>query len=270
MLATIYSPETEKDVATARHNDEIARINAERANRLAPSGVVAVQDRDNFVASSRVARSGLGRTIDILQYLVVRAPFDGIVSARYVDPGALLPATGATTGALPIVDVSDVDRLRVFVYAGQDVAPFVRLGDETLVWQDELPERRIPATVTFTTGSLDPRTRTMQVEIDIDNTKWHLLPGTFAHVELHVAGTQSPLVPDEAVVIRDGKTMVVTIGDNRAHYVPVDLGYNDGAKVRVLRGLQGGETIGIDVPVQVQEGDPVQPTEQPGPGAQGH
>jgi RND family efflux transporter MFP subunit len=261
VLATIDSPETEKDVLTARHDAAIARINADRAERLAPSGVVAQQERDNAVAQHRVADSSLARARDVLDYTIIRAPFDGVVSARYVDPGALLPASGATAGALPVVDISDTDRLRIFVYVGQDAAPFVRAGDEVTVWQDELPDRRIPAKVTFTAGALDPRTRTMQIEVDLDNRKWELLPGTFAHVDVRVAGPSQPLVPDEAVVVRDGKTMVVAIADDRARYVPVDLGYNDGVNVRVLRGLQGGETIGLDVPVEVQDGDAVQPAE---------
>lgn len=262
VMATLISPETQKDVLTAQRDLAIAHINAERAERLVPSGVVSVQDRDNAVATKRIAEAGLARASAVNDYTVIRAPYDGVVTARYVDPGALVPAaTGATTGALPIVDVADVDRLRVFSYLGQDVAPFVHNGDEATVWQDELPARRIPAKVTFTTGALDPRTRTMQVEVDIDNRELGVLPGTFAHVEFRVSETPSPLIPDEAIVIRNGKTMVATIADGRAHYIPVDLGYNDGRSIRVLRGLDGGETVGLDVPVELEEGGRVQPVE---------
>ena len=200
----------------------------------------------------------------------MRAPFDGIVSARYVDPGALVPsATNSTQSLLPVVDVADVSTVRVFVYVGQDVAPFAHAGDDVVVWQDELPDRRIPAKVTYLTGALDPRTRTMQVEVDIPNANWNLLPGTFLHVELHLAEAVAPLAPDEAIVVRHGKTQVVVIRDGRAHYADVDLGYNDGARVRVLRGLQGGETVGLNVPVEVEEGAPVQvePAKAP-PGAE--
>jgi RND family efflux transporter MFP subunit len=223
---------------------------------------VSLQDRDNAVAAKRIAEASLARAAAVHDYTTIRAPYDGVVTARYVDPGALVPAaTGATTGALPIVDVADVDHLRVFSYLGQDVAPFVHKGDEATVWQDELPTRRIAAKVTFTTGALDPRTRTMQVEVDLDNRELGVLPGTFAHVDFRVGEAPSPLIPDEAIVIRNGQTMVATIADGRAHYVPVDLGYNDGRNVRVLRGLQGGETVGLDVPVEVQEGGRVQPVE---------
>jgi hypothetical protein len=72
-------------------------------------------------------------------------------------------------------------------------------------------------------------------------------------------------LPDEAVVIREGKTDACVVRDGRAHYVEVDLGYNDGRQVAVLRGLSGGETVGVDVPVEVEEGETVQPVPRPAP-----
>jgi membrane fusion protein (multidrug efflux system) len=258
VVAIIESPENKRDVASARDRFDLARVVSERTRTLTAQGLVAPQDRDNAVTQERVSRSALQRATDVLDYTVVRAPFDGIVSARYVDPGALVPAaTGATQSALPIVDVADVSMVRVFVYVGQDAAPFVRVGDAAMLWQEELPDRRIPGKVAHMTGALDPRTRSMQVELDIANDQWDLLPGTFAHVEIRIAEPPAPLIPDDAIVVRDGKTQVVVVEDGRAHYVGVDLGYNDGSRVRVLRGLKGGETVGTSVPVQVEEGSPV-------------
>jgi RND family efflux transporter MFP subunit len=262
VLATIDSPETATDLASARHEWDVSRSNAERAEHLAPSGVVSAQDRDNAVAQRRIAGANFGHAAALRGYATVRAPFDGVVTARYIDPGALVPAaTGGPQSAVPIVDVADVDTLRVFVYVSQDAAPFVHPGDPASIWQDELPGRRISAAVTRTTGALEPRTRTMQVEIDIDNRPLGLLPGTFAHVELRIHEPATPVIPDNALVIRDGKTVVATVKDGRVRYVEVDLGYNDGRKVRVVRGLSGGEAIGLDVPVEVQDGDAVQAAE---------
>jgi hypothetical protein len=98
----------------------------------------------------------------------------------------------------------------------------------------------------------------MQVEIDFPNDKWNLLPGTFAHVELEIREAPLPLIPDDAIVVRDGKTQVVLVEGGKAHYTDVELGYNDGVKVRVLRGLKGGETIGTSVPIEIQDGAPIQ------------
>jgi RND family efflux transporter MFP subunit len=216
-------------------------------------------DRDNAVLTARASAAALGQARALLDYAVVRAPFDGVVSARYVDPGALVPAaTGATQSAQPLVDVADTGVVRVFAYLGQDAAPFAHAHDPVVLWQDELPERRIPAELTFLAGALDPRTRTMQVEIDVQNEHWNLLPGTFAHVEIHIQEPPAPLIPDEAIVVRNGKIQVAVVADGKAHFVDVDLGYNDGTQVRVLRGLRGDEIVGTNVPVQVTEGDRVQ------------
>ena len=234
---------------TARNSAALAAITARRIESLAPVGVASEQDRDNAVTQRQISQSGLGRAQALLQYTVVRAPFAGVVTARYVNPGALVPAaTESTQASLPIVDVASLDTLRIFVYLGQDVAAFVHAGDAADVWQDELPDRRIPAKVTYTAGALDPRTRTMQVEVDLDNRDVGMLPGTFARVGVHVTEPKSPLISSEALVIRDGKTMVAEIQDGKAHYAEIGLGYNDGRDVRVLRGLSGGETVGSTCP----------------------
>jgi RND family efflux transporter MFP subunit len=264
LLATIFSPETQDDVLTAQHNASIAKITAGRYAGLAPSGIVSSQDRDNAEAQEHVTQSELGRARSLMRYTRIRAPFAGIVTARYVDPGALVPAaTGSTQTSLPIVDLASVDTLRIFVYVGQDAAPFVHPGDGANVWQDELPDRHIPAKVTHVAGALDPHTRTMQVELDLDNRAFGMLPGTFAHVEIHVPEARTPLLPADALVIRDGKTMVAEVKDGHVHYVPIDLGYNDGRDIRVLSGLTGGETVGLGVPVEVADGDVVQVASQP-------
>jgi membrane fusion protein, multidrug efflux system len=272
IIAVIESPETVADLAAAQHSASIARITAGRFETLSPSGVVSDQDRDTAVANHQVAQANLVRAHAILDYAIIRAPFDGVVSARYVDPGALVPAaTGSTQAALPVVDVSSTDTLRIFVYLGQDTATFVHLGDPATVSQDERPDKRIVGSVTHVAAALDPRTRTMQVEVDVDNREGTLLPGMLAHVEVGIAEPKSALISSDALVIRDGKTMVAEVNDGRVHYVLVDLGYNDGQRIRVLRGLDGGEVVGLDVPVEVQEGDVVDavPEKAPDAGAGG-
>jgi RND family efflux transporter MFP subunit len=269
LLATIESPETAADARAAQQSAAIAGVTARRYEGLAPAGVVSAQERDNIDAQQRISQATLGRERALLQYTQVHAPFAGTVTARYVDPGALVPAaTGSTQSALPIVDLASVDTLRVLVYVGQDVAPFVKPGDHAEVWQDELPERRIPATVTRTAGGLELRTRTMQVEVDVDNRSWGMLPGTFAHVEIAIDEPPSVRLPTDALAIREGQTKVARIEDERVRYASIDVGYNDGKVVRVLRGLEGGETVALDPPAYLMDGDrvQVQREEDAGPG----
>jgi RND family efflux transporter MFP subunit len=260
-LAVIRSPEMEEDLRSAESNKVYAQRTAERLDALAKPGVVSMLERDMAVNARTRADADMRRARSLLDYTLVRAPFDGVVTARYVDPGALISAaTSSTQAAQPVVDVADLDRVRVFVYLGQDAAPFVKSGDPVGIEQSERPDVRIPASMTRVAGALDPRTRTMQCEIILENQTWHLIPGTFVHVRIGVDVPPSPVVPNEALVTRDGGTPhVALVEGDRVHYRPVEVGANDGKTTRITRGLSGGETVGLDVPVQVAENDLVQP-----------
>ncbi|HEX3855036.1 MAG TPA: efflux RND transporter periplasmic adaptor subunit, partial [Polyangiaceae bacterium] len=264
VLGVIESPENDQDVISARSDAVNKHINAERARRLAPPGIVSEMDKDLAENDERRAQATLDRVNDLKSYEKVRAPFAGVVTARYVDPGALMPAaTGATVSAQPLVDVAQVDKVRVFVYVGQDAAPFLGPGDSVVVWQDELPEKQINASITRCAAALDQRTRRMQCEIVIDNRAWGLLPGTSVHVRLQIHAGTAPNVPNEALLIREGKTLVAVVKDRRVHLVEVELGGTDGKSVRILRGLDVGDTIGLNVPVELEDNSSVQPVASP-------
>src|SRR5262249_46940274 len=143
-------------------------------------------DRDNAASAAKIAEAELRRTKVLRRYEVVTAPFDGVASARYVDPGAFLPAaTASTQSAVPVADLADMDRVRVFVYFGQDTALFARVGDPVVVRERERPDQHADASITRCGKALDPRTRTMTCEIEIDNREKGLVPGSFVDVEVH-------------------------------------------------------------------------------------
>jgi RND family efflux transporter MFP subunit len=263
ILAVVFSPETDEQVRSARSNAEVTKINAERDLRLASPGVVSEVDRDNALNMARMADAQLAQAADLKEYEIVRAPFAGTVTARYVDNGALLPAaTTSTSQAQPVVDLADTDTLRVLMYVGQDAAPFVHQGLETEVWQDERPAQIVHAQMTHCTGALDVRTRTMQCEIDFDNRPYGIQPGTFMHVRIHLQVPPQPVVPDEALVVKDGKYWVGLVRDGKAQYVEVELGTNDGRTLRINKGLQGGETVMLSPPMELEDGSPVQAREK--------
>lgn len=262
LLAVIESPENDEDVISARSDALIKHVNADRARKLVAPGIISQVDKDNAENDERRAQATLQRLSFITAYESVKAPFKGVVTARYVDPGALMPAaTGSTTSAQPLVDLARTDKLRVFVYVGQDVAPFVSAGAHATLWQDELPEKQIHADITRCAAALDQRTRRMQCEIVLENEKWGVLPGTTVHVKLAVETGNSPFVPNEALVIRDGKTLVAIVKDKRVHFSEVELGATDGKNVRILRGLALDDTIGLNVPVELEENGAVQPVD---------
>lgn len=266
VVAILESPESDDDVAAAISDAVAKRVVAQRYAMLAASGVASSIDRENAEAAAEVAEASLARMKTLSGYELVRAPFDGIVTARYVDPGALVPAaTSVTQTAQPIVDVATVDRLRVFIYLGQEDATFVKLGDPVDVWQDEKPSEVVAASIARTASALDPRTRTMQTEIDLDNRGRMFLPGVFVRVRLHVKVPPSPVVPNEAIVVREGESYVAIVENGKARMAKVDLGPTDGKSVRVLKGLNGGERVAINVPVLLEDGDAVEEVPVPPP-----
>jgi membrane fusion protein, multidrug efflux system len=272
VVAVVESPETDQQVQAARSALEVRRRNADRARRLAPRGIISQQELDQALSDLRVAEADLRRVQALRGYEVVRAPFDGIVTTRYVDPGAL---TNASATGSPVVDVSDSARVRVLVNVGQDAAPFVRLGDAGEITLDQDPEARVPATVRRIADALDVRSRTMLVELWPDGEpSIRLVPGLFVHVALRVRIPPLPSVPAEALVSRGEKLQVALVRDRKLHFVDVEPGTNDGRMVQVRRGLQGGEVVALSPPSDLGEGAPVQPVapeprrEEAGRGAQ--
>jgi RND family efflux transporter MFP subunit len=194
-------------------------------------------------------------------YEILRAPFDGTITARYADEGALLPAaTGGTSGAQPLLEVAQLDRLRVALQLGQEDAARVRVGDDVIL-QIEPGEPPLRAHVSRLTQSLDPRTRTMLCEIDLLAPPAGLYPGAFVQASITLRGTPKPLVPSDSLVAQSGQLYVGLVQDNRVHLQKVRLGIDDGQNVEVLEGLRGGELIAISLGTDVPDGSPVRPLE---------
>lgn len=266
VLATVEAPENDQQVLAARAALQVRRRNAARARALAPQGIVSRQELDQALSDLAVAEADYRRVQALRGYEVLRAPFDGVVTARYVDPGALTSATA--TGA-PVVEVADASRARVLVYVGQDVAPFVRLGDPGEITLDEAPDARVPAAVRRIADALDPRSRSMLVELwPTGESPVRLVPGLFVHVRLRVAIRPLPVVPSDALVTRGDRTQVALVRDRRLHFVDVETGQGDGRTVQIRRGVQAGETVARSPPSDLGEGAPVQPV-APQPPRQG-
>src|SRR5581483_3859064 len=216
---------SDQDVRAAETDLVLRRQVAARANTLAQVGVLSRQDRELADAQLRTSMAALRRTRDIQRYQVIRAPFSGLVTARYADPGALIPAaTGSTQAAQPIVDLADASKLRITVYLGQDAAPSIHVGDPAILWTDDQPSRRLQARISLASGQLEPRTRTMLTEIWFDNREAAILPGTFVHVELEIAEPPIPTVPNAAIIVRAGHLRAAVVEHNKIHLVPIEVG----------------------------------------------
>jgi RND family efflux transporter MFP subunit len=264
VLGTIESPETDQAVLAARADLANRKQLVARARALAPD-VVAEQDRETAESNFISSNAGLAGALAIKDYEIIRAPFDGVITTRYVDPGALLPAaTSATQSAQPLVDIADTDRLRVTAFVGQDSAAFVAPGVDVTLWQDLHPENKVHAKVTRTSGSLDPRTRTMLSEIDLDNRGLGFITGTFTHAVFKLDTPPLPVIPAEGLLIRAGNPFVPVVEHDHIHMAPVVVGVSDGRTMQIVSGLKGTETVALNLPAELDEGSPVQPQERPG------
>jgi RND family efflux transporter MFP subunit len=259
VLATLESPDTDQQVLSARADLATKKIVSDRYEKLAPQGVVSQQELDQASGSLHVGQAQLARAAALENYEAIRSPFEGIITARFVDVGALLPAaTGSTTGAQPVVEVTDMSVVRIYAYPGQADAPFVRDGMPVKLEIDAHPGELVDARVTRTSHALESRTRTMLTEIDVDNKNDWVMPGVFVRVTMTLDTPSTLVVPAEAVFLREGKTTVAVVEGGRVRFAPIEAGDDDGRVVRVLSGVSEGQEVALHVGDEVSDGAAVQ------------
>jgi RND family efflux transporter MFP subunit len=261
LIAEVASPETDAQYASAMADMANKKQLAERAQRLYQIGAQSRELAEQAQTNYEVAQA-LTMQLDTLRsYEKLTAPFDGRVTARFADPGALVQnAANSQSSALPVVTISDSSHLRVQAYVQQQDAPFVHIGDVADIVDAANPGRRMTAKVSRTSGTLDPRTRTLLVEIDVSNAKDFFVGGSFAYVTLHLAVPQEPEIPVNALVLRDNKQYVAVPDDkNTVHFRPVELASTEGGVVRIANGLKSGESVVLNVPDEIVDGSHIQP-----------
>ena len=260
VLAVLESPELDHQVENARATYELQKVTDARNQMLLRTGVVAQQTADDSRAAMLEAKEALNQLVATQAYEVIKAQFDGIITARNVDSGALVQqTTTGTTGSLPILTMATLTPLRIYADVPQSAAPFIKDGDQVVVTVGEYPGRPFPATVTRHPDALDIQTRTMRVEVDLDNHDSALLPGMYAIVALSVATPSAvPMVPDDALIFHGGKVLVPVIRDGRMHLAEVTLGYDNGVNVEVTKGISDNDVVAINVGQSAREGELVQ------------
>jgi membrane fusion protein, multidrug efflux system len=264
LLAILTSPELDQQVATARANYNLARVTDKRYQQLVRAQVIPQQTADETHFTMLQDKAILDQDLANQQYETITAPFDGIVTARYIDPGHLVPAntTPGTPGSGAIISVSRMSPLRVFVYVPQNVAPFIKNGDAATITAMGYAGQKFTGTITRHPEALSPDTRTMLVEVDLPNENQALYPGMYANAEFIVAmGSGSPMVPDDALIFRDGKVYVPVVRNNQLHLVEVTLGYDNGQTVEITSGIDPKDKVAVNVGQAARDGENVQPVE---------
>jgi membrane fusion protein, multidrug efflux system len=263
LLATIESQETDAQYNSASADLINKQHIAQRYDQLLRQNAIAAQQADQADADARIAKATLDQDGTLKSYERLIAPFDGQVTARFADPGALVQnATTSQTAAQPVVTISDDTRLRIDAYVQQDVAPFVHEGDTAQIVDSANTGRSITAKITRVSGQLDPRTRTMLVEVVLDNKEKFLLGGSFVYMTLHVPVSSATQVPVGALVTRGNDQFVAVVGsDSRLHYIKVTVASTDGDIVSLAGGIKPGTRIAVDLPAEAADGGLVQPVQ---------
>jgi RND family efflux transporter MFP subunit len=272
LLCEIASPEVdqqlaqaEADLTTAKATANNAHLQAKRYTDLVSSNAVSQQDTDTFVnqdaataSAVRSAEANLQRLRELQSFEKVYAPFDGVVTARDVDTGQLIDQGAAKE----LFHLQALGTLRVYTNVPQAYTSNVKRGAKLDLTFPEYPSRTFQGTLVRTADAIDPVTRTLLVEIDVDNRNGELMPGALAQVHFKSSSAQPTFIVPAAALIfrRDGLQLgTVVSGSNGpvAHLVPVTIGQDDGATVQIVSGLQAGDKVIQDPPDSLIEGEKV-------------
>jgi len=267
--ATIQQTQASLDQAIANQqqgkaNEEIARVTAQRWQNLVTKGAVSRQENDQYqaqyqaqvanlnaleqaIAAARsniaVAEADLGRLQEMQNYETVKAPFDGIITARNIDVGALINA-GNGGAAQELFHVASTARLRVYVSVPQADSRAAVPGLKSYLTLSEFPGRRFPGELVRTAGAIDPATRTLLTEVDVDNASGELRPGAYAEVHLMIPeGSRALILPVSALIFRSEGLRVGVVREGKAELVPVILGKDYGNEVEVVSGLAENDLV---------------------------
>lgn len=258
-------------------NMELARITAQRYAAVAAHGAVSKQENDQYqaqyqaqvagvqslekaVAAQRSnvaqAEANLAHINEIQGYRVVKAPFDGVITLRNVDVGALV-----NTGSTMLFRIAQTRTLRTYVNVPQTDSGSIRLGQTAQLRVSNLPGREFTGTVSRTANALDPASRTLLVEVQVPNEDGALLPGMYAKVRFSDQRASAPIVvPGDALqVAADGTRIAVVQPGNTVHFQLIEVGRDYGDKLEVLSGLREGDTIIPRPGDVVREGGKVEP-----------
>lgn len=269
LLAEIDAPDLDAQLVAARAQLEqaraaegIAKVTFDREQRLLDQKVVSKQEYDQSQATytQAIANTKSGganvQNLSVQQgFEKITAPFTGIVTARFLDDGALI-ASGSTTTTPSIFTLSQSDILRIFIYVPQAYAPNVQTGQDVEVTLPEYPQKVFKGKVTRTADSLDPTARTERVEVQIPSEQGRLLPGMYLTVRFKVQQAEPALiVPANTVDIRkEGPRVAVIDDEKKLHYRDVKLGRDFGKTIEIVSGLQGNETLVINPTTDLIEG----------------
>jgi RND family efflux transporter MFP subunit len=275
LLAEIETPEldqqlqqAESELRTAQANLQLAQITATRWLFLLKTNVISKQETDQAVsdlnakrATADSAEANVRRLQRLQEFEHIYAPFDGIITARNTDVGALIQ-NGDNTVPQQLFHLAAVDKLRVYISVPEVYATAAKSGEMVTLTLDAFPGETFTGTLVRDSGSIDLTSRTLKVEVDVDNPTGRLLPGAYAFVHLKVPAPPGAVtVPTNTLLFRSEGLSVAVVRNGRAKLVPVTIGHDYGSTVEVMSSLTADDAVIIDPSDSILDGSPVQVAE---------
>jgi RND family efflux transporter MFP subunit len=273
LLAEIDTPEVDQqlqqarnDVATAEANLHLAEITATRYKDLMKTDSVSQQDVDNASGSYDArkttvesAKSNVRRLEEMLSFQKIYAPFDGIITARNTDIGALIDSGSSGGASRELFHIAAVDKLRVYVNVPQVYSPQIKEGLHADLTLTEYPGRRFDGTLVRNSGAIDNATRTLLTEIDVNNAKGELKPGSYVEVHLKLPSSVTTFtLPVNTLIFKSAGMQVATLKDGKTiDLIPIVPGRDSGTEIEVVSGLQGDEAVVVNPPESLTDGETV-------------
>jgi len=241
-----------------------ASIAAAEANVVVAQAKQTAAEADRRVAASSVseAEKQLEETQVLIGFASLKAPFDGVVTARNVDPGDLVrnTQTASVEGPHPLMSIAAIDRVRVSLSVPENDAGWIHVGDPARVTLRAFPGKTFVGKVSRFARRLDESTRTMRVEVDLENPDHAILPGMYGQATItQNRDVASVVLPARSVRYDEtGNATVYVVGDDgKVRIVEVETGYDDGSKIEITNGLSGGERVATAMLDRLKDGQPV-------------
>jgi RND family efflux transporter MFP subunit len=273
LIAIIETPEVDQQLQVAAANLKsaqadlgLANTTSERYQNLLKSDSVSKQETDVAIggaaakqAAVDAAEANVRRLQQLQSFERVYAPFAGVVTVRNTDIGALIDA-GSASGTAPkeLFRIASIDRLRVFVAVPETYAPAIRDGAVATLTLDEYPGQQFPGTIARNSNAIDPASRTLNVEVDVNNPDGKLLPGAYAFVHFKIPDEVRLFsVPANALLFRAEGLRVAVVRNGRVHLTPVTIGKDHGDTLEIANGLTPDDQIILDPSDSLAEGQQV-------------
>ena len=275
LMATIETPELDEQLAVARADLKSAQADlaladttSKRYQNLLKLNSVSEQETDVAVSSAaakraavEAAQANVRRLAQLQSFEKVYAPYSGIVTQRNTDLGDLINSGSSSTSntAKELFHIASVSRLRVFVAVPEVYSPDIHNGDPATLTLDEYPGQVFEGTVTRNSGSIDSGSRTLNVEVDVNNRDGKLLPGAYVFVHFKIPRQNRQLsIPSNALLFRAEGLQVGIVRNGHVHLQSVTIGTDNGSSVQIATGLSPHDMVILDPSDSLAEGEPVQ------------